>query len=116
MLEWFLAQKGRVKGFRKAVLSGFTTTELARIIDRVLHEHPEAQGLWHVSSEPIDKHALLTLIGEKFGLRTEIIPDDGFVCDRSLDSSRFRREFGYEPPSWDAQISELAERAMERAA
>lgn len=116
LLEWFLGEKGPVKGFRKAIFSGLTTIELSRVIERLLHEHPQASGLWHVSSDPIDKHALLTLVRDRFGLTTEIVPDDSFVCDRSLDSSRFRRAFGYTPPSWDAQISELAQQAGRAAA
>lgn len=108
LLEWFLAQPGPVKGFRKAIFSGFTTVELSRIIDRLAHEFPRAHGLYQVSSDPIDKYTLLNLIRDRFGLKTEIVPDEDFVCDRSLDSSRFRTEFGYTPPSWDEQISELA--------
>ena len=114
LLEWFLAQTGTVKGFRRAIFSGFSTVELSRIIDRMIHEHPQAHGLFQVSSEAIDKFTLLTLIRDRFGLNTQIVPDDDFVCDRSLDSSRFRREFGYTPPSWDEQISELA--ALRKAA
>ena len=114
LLEWFLAQQGPVKGFTNAIFSGFSTVELSRIIDRMIHEHPKAHGLYHVSSEAIDKFTLLTLIRDRSGLTTEIIPDDDFHCDRSLDSSRFRREFGYTPPSWDEQISELA--ALRKAA
>lgn len=114
LLEWFLAQTGTVKGFRRAIFSGFSTVELSRIIDRMIHEHPQAHGLYQVSSEAIDKFTLLTLIRDRFGLTTEIVPDDDFHCDRSLDSSRFRREFGYTPPSWDEQISELA--ALRKAA
>lgn len=108
LLEWFLAQKGPVKGFKNAIFSGFTTVELSRVIDKMIHEHPQASGLYQVSSEAIDKYTLLTIVRDKFGLPTEINPDEAFHCDRSLNSSRFRREFGYTPPSWDAQIGELA--------
>lgn len=114
LLEWFLAQSGTVKGFRRAIFSGFSTVELSRIVDRTIHEHPDAHGLYQVSSDAIDKYTLLTLIRDKFGLTTQIVPDDDFHCDRSLDSSRFRREFGYTPPGWDEQISELA--ALRKAA
>lgn len=115
LLEWFLAQKGPVKGFTNAIFSGFTTVELSRIIDRMIHEHPKASGLYQVSSDPIDKFTLLTIVRDEFGLSTQINPDAAFHCDRSLDSSRFRREFGYTPPSWDEQIGELAAMARGRA-
>jgi dTDP-4-dehydrorhamnose reductase len=41
------------------------------------------------------------------GLSIEIIPEDNFYCNRSLDSSRFRKEFNYTPPSWEKMVDEL---------
>ena len=108
LLEWFLAQRGTVKGYRNAIFSGFTTIEMARIIESVLVRQEAASGLYHVSSEPISKRDLLVLIRDRVGLETNIVPDDGFRCDRSLDSSRFRSAFGYRPPSWVEMIDELA--------
>ncbi|MDB5921827.1 MAG: UDP-2-acetamido-2,6-dideoxy-beta-L-arabino-hexopyranos-4-ulose 3-epimerase [Betaproteobacteria bacterium] len=108
LLEWFLAQRGPVRGFRNAIFSGFTTAELSRIIEMLIVGHPSAAGLYHVSSEPISKYDLLSLIRDKLGLQTVIEEDDTFHCDRSLDSTRFRQRFGYEPPSWDAMATELA--------
>jgi dTDP-4-dehydrorhamnose reductase len=108
LLEWFLAQQGRVKGFRGAVYSGFTTMELGRIIDRLLTHFPEAHGLYHVSSEPITKYDLLLLLRTHFQREVEIVPDDTLQCDRSLNSDRFRRAFDYAPPAWDTMCRELA--------
>ena len=34
LVEWFLAQKGSVKGFKKALFSGFPTIEFSRIISK----------------------------------------------------------------------------------
>ena len=107
LLEWFLSQKGPVKGFKNAIFSGFTTQELSRIIEMVVTQYPDASGIYHVSSNPISKYDLLCLIKKKLGLQNEIVPDESFVCDRSLNSNKFRREFGYEPPTWDQMIEEL---------
>lgn len=107
LVEWFLAQPGPVRGFRKAIFSGFTTSEMARIVDMMLTRHPDAHGVWHVSSEPIDKYTLLGMIREQYGLETGIVPDDEFRCDRSLDSERFRKRFDYRPPSWESMIAEM---------
>ena len=107
LLEWFLAQSGTIKGFTKAIYTGFTTLEMSRIIENMLVNHPEASGVYQVSSEPISKYDLLLLFREKLGHKVEIIPDDKFYCDRSLDSSRFRKEFGYTPPTWETMIEEL---------
>jgi dTDP-4-dehydrorhamnose reductase len=107
LVEWFLAQRGRVRGFRKAVFSGFTTIETARIVERLLERHAAASGLWHVSSEPIDKYTLLQLIKKYYEVDTEIDPHEDLQCDRSLDSSRFRTQFDYQPPSWETMIAEM---------
>jgi len=107
LLEWFLSQKGPVKGFKNAIFSGFTTQELSRIIEMVVTQYPDASGIYHVSSNPISKYDLLCLIKKKLGLQNEIVPDESFVCDRSLNSNKFRREFGYKPPAWDQMIEEL---------
>ena len=107
LVEWFLAQQGPIKGYRKAVFSGFTTIEMARIIEKLLVQHPQASGLYHVSSAPISKLELLAKIKEKLGLSVQIVPDESFGIDRSLDSSRFRKEFSYTPPAWDDMLDEL---------
>lgn len=107
LLDWFLAQSGTVKGFTNAIYTGFTTLEMSRIIEKMLLEYPDASGVYQVSSDPINKYELLLLIREKLGLDIEIIPDDAFCCDRSLDSSRFRADFNYIPPTWPTMIEEL---------
>ena len=108
LLEWFIAQTGTVKGFKNAIFTGFTTLEMSRIIEDVLQNHPKAFGVYHVSSDPISKYDLLLLFQKKFRHDVRIVPEETFRCDRSLDSSRFRREFGYTPPTWEEMIEELS--------
>lgn len=107
LLDWCLAQTGTIKGFRNAIYTGFTTQEMSRIIEKMLVEFPDASGVYQVSSHPINKYELLKLVREKFGLNIEIVPDSEFRCDRSLNSTRFRSEFSYTPPSWVEMIEEL---------
>ena len=110
LLDWFLSQRGQaISGFTKAIYSGFTTLEMARIVDRILTQHPALSGVWHVASESISKFALLQLCREKLGWEGVIEPNDEFVCDRSLNADRFNQATGYTPPSWEAMISELAQ-------
>ena len=100
LIEWFLAQQQKVRGFRKVIYSGFPTVEIARIIrDYILPNH-ELKGVYHVSSEPISKYDLLCLVAKQYGKRIEIEPYDDFVQDRSLNSSVFCKVTGYKPPLW----------------
>ena len=112
LLNWFLSQRGQaISGFTKVIYSAFTTLEMARIVDRILTQHPALSGVWHVASEPISKFALLQLCREKLGWEGVIEPNDEFVCDRSLNADRFNQATGYTPPSWEAMISELAQQS-----
>jgi dTDP-4-dehydrorhamnose reductase len=108
LLEWFLSQKGTAPGYRRAIFSGLTSLEQARVVQRVLEKSPKSSGIYHVSAQPISKLDLLRMIAEEFRLDTQIVPDDRVAIDRSLDSGRFRQEFGYTPPSWRAMVAELA--------
>jgi dTDP-4-dehydrorhamnose reductase len=115
LLEWLLAQKGKtVKGFAKAIFSGFPTVELAKIIEQVLIKAPSLRGLYHVASDPISKYDLLTLIRDRLRLPIAIERDSTLECDRSLDASRFRKATGYSPPPWDVMIDHMASHMTER--
>lgn len=115
LLEWLLAQRGQtVKGFTKAIFSGFPTFELARIVERVLVEAPTVHGVYHVAAQPISKFDLLTLIRDRLRLPVTIERDSTFECDRSLDASRFHRDTGYTPPPWDVMINDMASHMAER--
>ena len=109
LVEWFLSQRGKtVRGFKRAVFSGFTTEALASIIGDVIADRDELRGVWHVAADPISKFDLLTLVEEAYRLDIEIEPDETFVCDRSLDGERFRQETGFVPPSWPEMIERMA--------
>lgn len=107
LIEWFLAQEGRVRGFTKAIYSGFPTVEMARIIADYVIPNTDLKGLYHVSSEPISKYDLLKLVAERYGKKIEIEPFADFVLDRSLRSDRFRETTGYRPPSWPELVDKM---------
>ncbi len=115
LLEWFLSQRGQVvKGFTKAIFSGFPTVELARLVELVLVEAPQAHGLYHVASRPISKYDLLNLIKVRLNLPITIEHDELFACDRSLDATRFHEDTGYSPPAWDTMIDAMVHDMTER--
>jgi dTDP-4-dehydrorhamnose reductase len=107
LLEWFLAQEGKVKGFTRAVFSGFPTVEMARIVAERVIPNEKLEGLYHVASAPISKYDLLLLAAERYGKTIGIERDEEFACDRSLDASRFREATGYEPPAWPGLVARM---------
>jgi dTDP-4-dehydrorhamnose reductase len=109
LIEWFLSNDcGSVKGFRKAIYSGFTTQAMATIIADMIDNHPELSGMYQVSSKPINKYDLLVKVRDAFDANIEIEPYDDFILDRSLDSSLFRSKTSFTPPAWDAMLHEMA--------
>ena len=109
LLEWFLSNRGgRVRGYRKAVYSGFPTQVLARIIGDVLESHPGLSGLVQVASLPITKYDLLVMLREAMALDIEIEPYDDPPCDRSLSATRFVAATGFTIPSWEEMVLEVA--------
>ena len=108
LVEWFLSNRGgKIKGFKKAIYTGFPTIVLADIIGDLIENHPSLQGLYHVSSDPISKFDLLNLIKMEMNLDVEIEPDTEFQIDRSLDSTKFRQATGFQTPDWDEMIKKL---------
>ncbi len=66
LVDWFLSnRKGKVKGYVNAIYSGFPTVVFAGIIDNLIRDNPELSGLYHVSSDPINKYDLLNLINAR---------------------------------------------------
>ena len=109
LVEWFLSQKGKtVKGYNRAIYTGFTTQALAQILEKIILEHPNLEGLWHVSSDPITKYQLLNMMNQTFNLGITIERDENFVCDRSLNSQKFRDFTGFTPPTWEDMTAQLA--------
>ena len=107
LIGWFLAQEGKVKGFKRAVFSGLPTVELARVIKDYVIPDTNLRGLYHVSAEPINKFDLLTLVAKAYGKQIDIEADEDFVIDRSLDSRRFKEATGYRPAPWVELVNSM---------
>lgn len=112
LIEWFLSNRGgKIKGFKNAIYTGFPTIVFAEIISGIIKDHPEMEGLYHVSSEPINKYQLLKLVNKEFKADIEVVPFEDFYCDRSLDSTKFRNLTGFKPQSWEKMIELMADDA-----
>ncbi len=107
LVDWFLSQKGPVRGFTRAIYTGFPTVEMAKIIANIVIPDETLSGLYHVSSKPISKYELLSLVAERYGKKIQIDRYDEFQCDRSLDSSRFQNKTNYIPPSWPEMVDKM---------
>ncbi len=107
LIDWFLSQRGEVRGFSKAIFSGLPTIELANVIERHVLQCSELSGLYHVSVEPIDKLRLLQIVNQVYDAGLKINLDGSLVIDRSLNSTKFRESTGYTPPNWEALVLQM---------
>ena len=109
LVEWFLSNRGNaVKGYLNAIYSGFPTIVLAEIISDIITNHAGLNGVYHVSSDPINKFDLLGLLNKYYQADVVIEPFEDFVIDRSLDSSAFRKATGFSPLGWEHMIEQMA--------
>jgi len=104
LVDWFLSQQGKCKGYTRAIFSGVPTVVLAKIIRDVVIPHSELHGVYQVAAKPISKYDLLKLVAEVYGKQITIVPDDQVVIDRSLNAERFRMATGYTAPEWGEMI------------
>lgn len=104
LIDWFLSQQGKCKGYTRAIFSGVPTVVLAKIIRDVVIPRPDLHGVYHVAAKPISKFDLLNLVAKVYGKQIEIVPDDKLAIDRSLDAGRFREATGYVAPEWQEMI------------
>lgn len=63
LMRWFMQQRERAPGWTKAIWTGLTTLELARLIDAAVSDRLRETGLWQcVPAVPITKYELLLLM------------------------------------------------------
>lgn len=108
LVEWFLSNRGKtIKGFTNAIYSGFPTIVFADIVTELIKKPPSLSGLYHVSSDPINKFDLLTLLRDEYKVNIDIEAFDDFRIDRSLDSKSFRSETGFAPEAWPDMVRKM---------
>jgi len=107
LIDWFLAQPGKIKGYQKVIYSGVPTVEMGRILAEYVIPNKSLKGLYQVSADPISKYDLLQLVAKFYGKKIAIEPCEDNPSDRSLDSSRFRKAAKYSPPTWPVLIKKM---------
>lgn len=107
LMNWFMKQKGTIKGFTKSMWTGLSTLQLAKTMEQA--SKIKATGLYNmVYKEAINKYDLLMLFNKYFSNnKLQIEKVDGVVADKSLRRTNF--EFDYIIPSYEVMVSELAE-------
>lgn len=105
LFNWFMAQRGIVKGFTKAMWNGVSTIELARAVCVAIEQ--DLNGLYHlVPEKPIDKYNLLLLFKDAFNRAdVDIEPFDGFVVDKTLVNTR--TDFDFEVRDYAQQVKDM---------
>lgn len=107
LIDWFLSQEEPIKGFTKAIYSGFPTIELVNIIMNHVIPNENLYGLYHVSSSPISKYDLLKIMKNIYKKDITIEAFDDFHMDRSLNSEKFHTITGYNAPTWEIMLKKM---------
>lgn len=93
LIDWFLSQKNSVRGFSKAIFSGLPTIVVAEIVKKIIIEKTTLTGLYHLSSEPINKYDLLRLVADVYDFDIRIDNYEGYKVDKSLNCGKLKDEF-----------------------
>ena len=107
LFNWFMKQKGTIKGFTGALWTGVTTLTLAKAMEYALQS--DFSGLYNlVNNTSISKYDLLCLFNKHFRNNEVIIEkSDTLQLDKSLRHNR--TDFDFEVPSYEQMIIEMKE-------
>ena len=108
LINWFMQQKGKVKGYKNALWTGQTTLQLAKTIENAAIQR--VHGLYNmVPDESISKYDMLVLFNKYLRREPiEIDAEENFRIDKSLKRTNFEL-FSYKIPGYEQQIKELGE-------
>jgi dTDP-4-dehydrorhamnose reductase len=107
LFNWFMKQRGTIKGFTGALWTGVTTLTLAQAMEKAIEEN--LCGLYNlVNNESISKYDLLVLFNKYFRNNGLIIlKDDDLKLDKSLRNTR--KNFSFTVPSYEQMIQKMKE-------
>lgn len=107
LLNWFMKQEGSIKGFTKAMWTGVTSLQLAKVIEAAAKN--KIHGLYNmVHEKPISKYELIRLLNHHLRKDSmKIVPSESIISDKSLLRTKF--EFDYIIPDYETMIFDLAD-------
>lgn len=109
LFEWFMRQKGTIKGYSKYFWSGITTLELTKQIKKIIELPTNLIGLYHLSPDFfISKYGLLKLMAKIFNKKIIINSDDTVKKNKVLINNR-KKEYYPNIPSYIDQLEEMKE-------
>ncbi|MBH0172862.1 SDR family oxidoreductase [Fictibacillus sp. 23RED33] len=105
LFNWFIQQKGIIKGFTHVKWNGVTTLELAKFIDHTTTN--PISGLYHLTApEVLSKYELLKIIKDIYQKDdVDIIPHTEPRLDRTLFNTRTDSTF--KVASYEKQVQDL---------
>ena len=104
LFHWFMGQSGEIPGYKKAIWSGVTTTELAKAVKWSIDHH--ITGLYHVTNNSsISKYGLLQLFQKYTKKDINIKPFSGKDANKSFIDTRLLMD--YKIPSYDQMIFDM---------
>lgn len=107
LVEWFLDEKQKVKGFKNAIFSGFPCAYWSEILNEYVFTNQTLGGVIHIASEPIDKFELLSKIAKVYRKEIQIEEYENYFSNKSLNSDLFNKLVGFKPPKWDELIIKM---------
>ena len=109
LVEWLIAQRGRVEGFADYRFSGLAVSILADLIAAATIATPPLEGVYHVGGEATSKYELLGGVAEAFRLDVQVKPvRRGPAIDRTLNAGRFFAATGRPRPTLADSLAALA--------
>ena len=108
LVDWFINNTSpNVEGYKNAIYTGFPTCIFIKEISRLIKDYPKLSGLYHIASDPITKYDLLYKINEIYCLNKKILPNKKFICNRSLNYSKYKIATNFQPLSWEEMINSM---------
>lgn len=106
LFNWFIRQSGEVNGFTKAIWSGVTTLELAKVIEKSFES--DVTGLFHlVNNKSINKYDLLVLFKNGMDKNIIINKDESYVNDKSIVNTR--GDYDFKIPDYETMVEEMCQ-------
>lgn len=106
LLNWYLNQKGEVKGFANAIWTGLTTLEYAKTIESLLNQ--KAHGVFQAAPKSaISKYELISVFEKYFPGGRTIVRVENNRVDKSLVP--YWANYDIEIKDYEEQIAEMKE-------